>query len=97
MIKNYDEFLKEELPLNEENMKMINETAEKIAEEIKSKGDIDEGLLGGLVGGLTGVAIGPAIGQAICKALGITTGILYNLLNSRAFTTAVASYIGYKN
>lgn len=97
MVKTYEEFLKEELPLNEENMKVINEAAEKIAEELKNNGDIDEGLLGGIVGGLTGVTIGPAIGQAICKALGITNGLLYNLLNSRVFTTAVASYIGYKS
>ena len=46
---------------------------------------------------MTGAAIGPAIGRAICKALGITGGLLYNLLNSRMFTSAVAAYIGYKN
>ena len=40
---------------------------------------------------------GPSIGKAICKALGIEKGLLYNLLTSRIFTTAVAAYIGYKN
>ena len=48
-------------------------------------------------GGLTGATIGPSIGKAICKALGIEKGLLYDLLTSRIFTTAVASYIGFKN
>ena len=60
-------------------------------------GEIDEGIFGSLVGGLAGVTVGPMIGKAICQALGITGGLLYNLLTSRAFTTAVASYMGYKN
>ena len=44
-----------------------------------------------------GITIGPSIGKAICKALGIEKGLLYDLFTSRIFTTAVASYIGYKN
>ena len=65
-------------------------------EEVNGE-EVDEGLFGSLVGGVAGASIGPMIGRAICKALGITTGILYDLLNSRAFTSAVAAYIGYKN
>ena len=71
---------------SEKILKLINE----------NKGEIDEGLLGSIIGGLGGLTFGPAIGKAICKALGIERGLLYNLLTSRAFTTAVASYIGYK-
>lgn len=81
--------------LNENQLKEINESADKISKMIQDK-EIDEGILGGIIGGLTGVTIGPAIGRAICKALGIQSGMLYNLLTSRAFTTMVSSYIGYK-
>ena len=97
MIQKYDEFINDEIQLNESEERMINEAAEKIAKKIKNGETIDEGLFGSVVGGLTGAAIGPAIGRAICKALGITSGLLYNLLNSRMFTSAVAAYIGYKN
>ena len=97
MIQKYDEFINDEIQLNESEERMINEAAEKIAEKIKNGETVDEGLFGSVVGGLTGVAIGPAIGRAICQALGITSGLLYNLFNSRVFTSAVAAYIGYKN
>lgn len=97
MIQNYDEFFNDEIQLNESEMKKVNEAAEMIAEKIKSGETVDEGLFGTVVGGLTGVTIGPAIGRAICKALGITSGLLYDLFNSRLFTTAVAAYIGFKN
>ena len=97
MIKKYEEFLNDEIQLNESEERMINEAAEKIAEKIKNGETVDEGLFGSVIGGLTGAAMGPAIGRAICKALGITSGLLYNLLNSRMFTSAVAAYIGYKN
>ena len=82
--------------LNESQMMEVDNASEQIAELIK-KGEIDEGVIGSLIGGLTGVTIGPSIGKAICKALGIEKGLLYDLLTSRIFTTAVASYIGYKN
>lgn len=75
----------------------VEEISNKICELLKEQKEIDEGLLGSIIGGLTGVTIGPTIGRAICKALGIQSGMLYNLLTSRAFTTLVASYIGYKN
>lgn len=81
--------------LNESQLKTINESSDKISKMILDK-EIDEGILGGILGGLTGITIGPVIGKAICKALGIQGGLLYNLLNSRAFTSMVASYIGYK-
>lgn len=97
MIQKYDEFFGDEIQLNESQEKMVNEAAEMIAEKIKNGENIDEGLLGTVVGGLTGLTIGPAIGRAICKALGISSGMLYDLLTSRLFTTAVAAYIGYKN
>ena len=97
MIQKYDEFFGDEIQLNESQEKMVNEAAEMIAEKIKNGENIDEGLLGPVVGGLTGLTIGPAIGRAICKALGISSGMLYDLLTSRLFTTAVAAYIGYKN
>ena len=97
MIKKYDEFINDDIQLNESEEKMVNEAAEIIAEKIKNGEIVDEGLFGSVVGGLTGASIGPAIGRAICKALGITGGLLYDLLNSRMFTTAVAAYIGYKN
>lgn len=97
MIKKYEEFLNDDIQLNESEERMINEAAEKIVEKIKNGESVDEGLFGSVVGGLTGAAIGPAIGRAICKALGITSGLLYNLFNSRVFTSAVAAYIGYKN
>ena len=97
MIQKYDEFINDEIQLNESEERMINEAAEKIAEKIKNGETVDEGLFGSVIGGLTGAAMGPAIGRAICKALGITSGLLYNLLNSRMFTSAVAAYIGYKN
>ena len=74
----------------------VNELSEKIYELLKENKEIDEGLFGSIVGGLTGLTIGPAIGRAICKALGVSSGMLYNLLTSRAFTTLVAGYIGYK-
>ena len=82
--------------LNESQMIEVENTSEHIAELIK-KGEIDEGVIGSLIGGLTGATIGPSIGKAICKALGIEKGLLYDLLTSRSITTAVASYIGYKN
>ncbi len=97
MIKNYNEYFEEDIHLNESDEKMINEAAETIAERIKNGEEVDEGLFGSIVGGLTGATIGPAIGRAICKALGITSGLLFDLFNSRLFTTAVAAYIGYKN
>ena len=97
MIQKDDEFINDEIQLNESEERMINEAAEKIAEKIKNGETVDEGLFGSVVGGLTGAAIGPAIGRAICQALGITSGLLYNLFNSRVFTSAVAAYIGYKN
>jgi outer membrane lipoprotein SlyB len=97
MIQKYDEFYGDDIQLNESQEKMVNEAAEIIAEKIKNGEDLDEGLLGSVVGGLAGVTVGPAIGRAICKALGITSGLLYDLFNSRIFTTAVAAYIGYKN
>ena len=82
--------------LNESQLIEVENTSEKISELIK-KGEIDEGVIGSIIGGLTGVTIGPTIGKAICKALGIERGLLYDLFTSRIFTTAVASYIGYKN
>ena len=85
-----------QIVLNESQMIEVENTSEKIAELIKN-GEIDEGIIKSLVGGLTGVTIGPSIGKAICKALGIEKGLLYDLFTSRIFTTAVASYIGYKN
>lgn len=97
MIKNFDDFCNESVALNEYERKIVNETADLILEKIKSGETIDEGIFGSVVGGLTGITIGPAIGKAICNALGLTGGMLYNLFTSRAFTTAVAAYIGYKN
>ena len=97
MIQKYDEFFNDEIQLNESEEKMVNEAAEIIAEKIRNNEPVDEGLFGSIVGGLAGAAVGPAIGRAICKALGITSGLLYDLFNSRMFTTAVAAYIGYKN
>ena len=85
-----------QIVLNESQLIEIESASEKIAELIK-KGEIDEGVIGSLIGGLTGVTIGPSIGKAICKALGIERGLLYDLLTSRIFTNAVASYIGLKN
>lgn len=96
MIKKFEEF-NQDIQLNESEIKLVNDAAEIIVEKIKNGEEVDEGLFGTIVGGLTGVTIGPAIGKAICNALGITSGLLYNLFNSRAFTTAVAAYIGYKN
>ena len=82
--------------LNESQLIEVENNSDKISELIK-KGEIDEGVIGSIIGGLTGVTIGPTIGKAICKALGIEKGLLYDLFTSRIFTTAVASYIGYKN
>ena len=82
--------------LSESQLIEVENASEQISELIK-KGEIDEGVIGSLIGGLAGVTIGPSIGKAICKALGIEKGLLYDLFNSRIFTTAVASYIGYKN
>ena len=82
--------------LNESQLIEVESNSEKISELIK-KGEIDEGVICSIIGGLTGVTIGPTIGKAICKALGIERGLLYDLFTSRIFTTAVASYIGYKN
>lgn len=82
--------------LNESQMKIVEEASEQISQMLKDGQDIDEGIIGSILGGLTGVTIGPSIGRAICKALGIQSGMLYNLLTSRTFTTLVASYIGYK-
>lgn len=85
-----------QIVLNESQILEVENTSEQIAELLK-KGEIDEGIISSFVGGLTGATIGPSIGKAICKALGIEKGLLYDLLTSRIFTTAVASYIGYKN
>ena len=97
MIKKYNEFINDEIQLNESEEKMVNEAAEIIAEKIKNGETVDEGLFGSVVGGLTGASMGPAIGRAICKALGITGGLFCDLLNRRMFTTAGAAYSGYKN
>lgn len=97
MIQKYDEYFNDEIQLNESEEKMVNEAAEIIAEKIKNGEEVDEGVFGSIVGGLTGAAIGPALGKAICRALGITSGLLYDLLTSRLFTSAVAAYMGYKN
>ena len=97
MVQKYEDFFNDEIQLNESEEKMVNEAAEIIAEKIKNGEEVDEGLFGSVVGGLAGATIGPALGRAICKALGITSGLLYDLFNSRLFTTAVAAYIGYKN
>ena len=86
----------EQFVLNESQIIEVENTSEQIAEMLKS-GNIDEGVIGSLIGGLTGATIGPSIGKAICKALGVERGLLYDLFTSRIFTTAVASYIGYKN
>jgi uncharacterized protein YcfJ len=85
-----------QIELNESQIMQVDNTSEQIAEMLK-KGEVDESVIGSLIGGLTGATIGPSIGKAICKALGIERGLLYDLLTSRIFTTAVASYIGYKN
>ncbi len=97
MIQNYDEYFNDNIQLNESEEKIVNEAAEVIAEKIKNGEDIDEGILGSVVGGIAGAAMGPALGRAICRALGITSGLLYDLLTSRMFTSAVAAYMGYKN
>jgi cation transporter-like permease len=85
-----------QIVLNESQMIEVENASEQIVELIK-KGEIDESVIKSIVGGLTGVTIGPSIGKAICKALGIEKGLLYDLFTSRIFTTAVATYIGYKN
>ena len=86
----------EQIMLSESQIIEIENTSDQIVELIK-KGEIDEGIIKSLIGGLTGATIGPSIGKDICKALGIERGLLYDLFTSRIFTTAVASYIGYKN
>ncbi len=85
-----------QIVLNESQIIEVENASQEIAELIKM-GEIDEGVIGSIIGGLTGITIGPSIGKAICKALGIEKGLLYDLLTSRIFTTAVASYIGLKN
>jgi uncharacterized membrane protein YeaQ/YmgE (transglycosylase-associated protein family) len=85
-----------QIVLNESQIIEVENASQEIAELIK-RGEIDEGVIGSIIGGLTGITIGPSIGKAICKALGIEKGLLYDLLTSRIFTTAVASYIGLKN
>lgn len=96
MIKNFEEF-NNDIVLNESEQRMVNEAADKLAEMIKNGEEIDEGIFSSILGGAAGYAFGPSIGTAICKALGISSGLLYNLLTSKAFTTAVAAYMGYKN
>ena len=86
----------DQIVLNESQMMEVENASEQIAELIK-RGEVDEGAIGSLIGGLTGMTMGPSIGKAICKALGIEKGLLYDLFTSRIFTTAVATYIGYKN
>jgi uncharacterized membrane protein YeaQ/YmgE (transglycosylase-associated protein family) len=95
-MKKISEDVNQEVILNESQMIEVENVSEQIAEMIK-KGEVDEGVIGSLIGGLTGITIGPSIGKAICKALGVEKGLLYDLLTSRIFTTAVASYIGLKN
>ena len=85
-----------QIVLNESQLIEVENTSDKISELIK-KGEIDEGVIGSIIGGLTGVTIGSAIGKDICKALVIEKVLLYDLFKIRIFTTAVASYIGYKN
>lgn len=97
MIQKYDEYFNDDIQLNESEEKIVNEAADIIADKIKNGEEVDEGILGSVVGGLTGAAMGPALGRAICRALGITSGLLYDLLTSRLFTSAVAAYMGYKN
>lgn len=97
MIQKYDEFISSGVSLNESDERIVNEAASIIADKIRNGENIDEGLFGSVLGGIAGASMGPAIGRAICKALGITSGLLYDLLTSRAFTAAVAAYIGYKN
>ena len=54
MIKKYNEFINDDIQLNESEEKMVNEAAEIIAEKIKNGETVDEGLFGSVVGGLTG-------------------------------------------
>ena len=96
MIKTFDEFNNEAV-LNESDMQIVNEAADKIAEMLKNGDEIDEGIFNAILGGAAGYALGPSIGTAICKALGVTSGLLYNLLTSKACTTAVSAYLGYRN
>ena len=96
MIKTFDEFNNAAV-LNESDMQIVNEAADKIAEMLKNGDEIDEGIFNAILGGAAGYALGPSIGTAICKALGVTSGLLYNLLTRKAFTTAVSVYLGYRN
>lgn len=96
MVKTFKEF-ENEIAINESDQRLINEAADKIAEMIKNGDEIDESIFDAILGGAAGYAFGPSIGTAICKALGVTSGLLYNLLTSKAFTTAVAAYMGYKH
>lgn len=88
----------EDFSFNNLDESKVNEMSDKIYQILKEgkEDEIDEGLFGAAVGGIAGAAFGPALGRAICKALGVTSGVLYNLLTSRMFTTMVATYIGYK-
>ena len=49
MIKKYEEFLNDDIQLNESEERMINEAAEKIAEKIKNGESVDAGLFGSVV------------------------------------------------
>ena len=81
------------------NTDTVNESSKNIIDcirDVQNGADVDEGLIGGILGGIAGVAFGPKIGNAICNALGIQKGPLYDLLNSRLVTTAIALKLGLR-
>lgn len=92
--------------LNEDQVKIVNETAEKLYEALKSVDmdfdrAINEGLFGKIVGGLAGFLAGPSIGKVVARALGIEKGVLYDMLTSRlvgtALGVAIADYMNSGN
>jgi len=83
--------------LSDEQVKESEEMYQKLQEHFEKGGtwdNLDEGILGAIVGTITGATIGPKIGGWICSALGITKGLLWDLFNSRIFTTSVGLIAG---
>lgn len=66
--------------------------SKELIRQLNENPNLNEGLFGAIVGGLTG----SKIADALCKALGVTNGPLYTLFHSKAFTTLLGGYLGYK-
>jgi len=101
LFKSSESFLGERLneTLTPELEAIIEEKSNMLIEAGLNENNLDElikeGILGSVLGGLTGLAFGKSIGKAVAKVLGLKEGsMLYDMLTSRVFATAVGGVLG---